>query len=107
MPKPYPKNFRDNVVKVARQRPDRTTLEQIAKDFGIHPMTLSAWMKKAAIDAGERPGATSAELAKNRVLVLRTCVRRANIVGCSALTISKRFAGHMRWHRSLSQRSLS
>ena len=41
MPKPYPQEFRDDVVKVARRRPEGTTLEQIAKDFGIHPMTLS------------------------------------------------------------------
>ena len=48
MPKPYPQEFRDDVVKVARSRPEGTTLEQVAKDFGIHPMTLSGWMKKAA-----------------------------------------------------------
>ena len=71
MPKPYPQEFRDDVVKVARNRPEGTTLEQIAKDFGIHPMTLSGWMKKAAIDAGERPGATTAESAENRELKRR------------------------------------
>ena len=61
MPKPYPQEFRDDVVKVARNRPDGTTLEQIARDFGIHPMTLSGWLKKAAIEDGERPGTTVAE----------------------------------------------
>ena len=66
MPKPYPQEFRDDVVKVARNRPDGTTLEQIAKDFGIHPMTLSGWLKKAAIEDGERPGATAAESAELR-----------------------------------------
>jgi hypothetical protein len=30
MPKPYPQEFRDDVVKVARNRPEGTTLEQIA-----------------------------------------------------------------------------
>ena len=54
MPKPYPQEFRDDVVKVARNRPEGTTLEQIAKDFGIHPMTLSGWMKNAAVEAGEQ-----------------------------------------------------
>ena len=71
MPKPYPQEFRDDVVKVARNRPEGTTLEQIAKDFGIHPMTLSGWMKKAAVDAGERPGVTSSESAENRELKRR------------------------------------
>ena len=71
MPKPYPQEFRDDVVKVARSRPEGTTLEQIAKDFGIHAMTLSGWMKKAAIDAGDRPGETTAESAENRELKRR------------------------------------
>jgi len=35
MLKPYPQEFRDDVVKVARNRPDGITLEQIAHDFGI------------------------------------------------------------------------
>lgn len=66
MPKPYPEEFRDDVVKVARSRPDGVTLEQIAHDFGIHPMTLSKWMRQAAIDAGDRPGVTSVESAELR-----------------------------------------
>ncbi len=55
MPKPYPKEFRDDVVRVAPNREDGVTLEQIAADFGIHPMTLSKWMRQAAIDVGDRP----------------------------------------------------
>lgn len=66
MPKPYPQEFRDDVVKVARNRPEGTTLEQIATDFGIHPMTLSGWMKRSAVEAGEQPGVTSAESAELR-----------------------------------------
>ena len=66
MPKPYPQEFRDDVVKVARNRPDGTTLEQIADDFGIHPMTLSKWLRQAAIDDGERAGVTAAESAELR-----------------------------------------
>ena len=65
MPKPYPQEFRDDVVKVARSRPDDVTLEQVAADFGIHPMTLSGWMKKAAIaELGE--GAGSVDVAPYR-----------------------------------------
>ena len=40
MPRPYPKEFRDDVVRVARNREDGVTIEQIATDFGVHPMTL-------------------------------------------------------------------
>lgn len=47
MPKPYPQEFRDNVVHVAQNREDGVTLEQIAADFGIHPMTLNKWIRKA------------------------------------------------------------
>ena len=47
MPKPYPQEFRDDVVMVAKHWPDGVTLEDIARDFDIHPMTLSNWLKKA------------------------------------------------------------
>ena len=61
MPKPYPREFRDDVVRVARRREPGVTLEQIASDFGVHPMTLSKWLRRAAIDDGDRPGTTSTE----------------------------------------------
>ena len=66
MPKPFPLEFRDGVVKVARGRPDGVTLERIAADFGIHPMTLSKWLGQAAIDDGDRPGVTTTESAELR-----------------------------------------
>jgi transposase len=71
VPKPYPREFRDDVVRVARDRDDDVTLEQIAEDFGIHPMTLSKWLRQAAIEDGDRPGVTVAELAENRSLKKR------------------------------------
>ncbi len=73
--KPYPKEFRDDVVRVARSREPGVGLDQIAKDFGVHFTTLYSWMKKADVEDGERPGATavqSAELreAKRRIRTL-------------------------------------
>ena len=59
MPKPFPREFRDDVVRVSRD--GGVTLEQIAADFGIHPMTLSKWLRQAAIDDGTRPGTPSTE----------------------------------------------
>jgi transposase len=56
MPKPYPKEFRDDVVAVARQ--GQAPLTQIAKDFGISETCLSNWLKKADIEDGNRPGLT-------------------------------------------------
>lgn len=61
MPKPYPKEFRDDVVRVARRRDPGVTLEQVAADFGVHPMTLSKWLSRSKIDEGEQPGVTSIE----------------------------------------------
>ncbi|MDX2382009.1 MAG: transposase [Acidimicrobiia bacterium] len=51
MPKPYPKEFRDDVVRVAQNREEGVTLEQVAKDFGFHPMTLSNWLSQDAMSA--------------------------------------------------------
>lgn len=64
MPAPYPKEFRDDVVAVARQ--GQAPLSQIAKDFGISEGTLSNWMKKADIEDGHRPGLTEADRAELR-----------------------------------------
>ncbi|MCT2977615.1 IS3 family transposase [Propionibacterium freudenreichii] len=61
MPKPYPREFRDDVVRVARSREPGVTIEQIAKDFGVHPMTLQKWLQRAAVEDGDRPGQTRAE----------------------------------------------
>ena len=61
MPKPYPQEFRDDVVKVARNRPEGTTLDQVAADFGIHPMTLSKWLRRVAVDESVRPGVSTTE----------------------------------------------
>ena len=66
MPKPYPKEFREDVVRVARSREAGVTLAQVAKDFGIHEMTLQKWMRRADIDDGNKPGMTSGQSAELR-----------------------------------------
>jgi transposase-like protein len=75
VPKPYPQEFRDDVVRVARDREPGVTVEQIAKDFGVHPMTLFKWLRQADTDEGVKPGVTrndSAELreARRRIKLL-------------------------------------
>ncbi|MFF8036370.1 IS3 family transposase [Streptomyces sp. NPDC016626] len=47
MPKPYPKEFREDVVRVARSREPGVTLEQVAADFGVHPVSLTKWLRRA------------------------------------------------------------
>ena len=41
MPRPYPKEFRDDVVRVVLDRDAKTTIGQIAKDFGVHEGTIA------------------------------------------------------------------
>ena len=65
MPKPYPSEFREDVVRVARSREPGVTIEQIAKDFGVHPMTLQKWLRRVDIDEG---GQTRTEVAEIREL---------------------------------------
>ncbi|CAJ1511217.1 transposase [[Mycobacterium] burgundiense] len=66
MPRPYPQEFRDDVVRVARNRDDGVTIEQIATDFGIHPMTLHKWMRRADIDESTKSGKSSGEAGELR-----------------------------------------
>jgi transposase len=64
MPKPYPEEFRRDVVAVARK--GEIPLTQIAKDFGISPSCLATWLRQADIEDGNRPGATRDESAELR-----------------------------------------
>jgi len=66
MPKPYPREFRDDVIRVARSREPGVHLRDIASDFGISESCLSNWLKKAAIEDGIRPGVTEAEQSELR-----------------------------------------
>lgn len=72
MPKPFPKEFRDDVIRVAENRGPEVTLVEIAKDFGGHVGTLEKWMRQARVEAGEQPGETKSESAELRELRSRT-----------------------------------
>jgi transposase len=37
---------------VARNRDEGVTIEQIAADFSVHPMTLSEWMRRGDVGEG-------------------------------------------------------
>ena len=64
MPKPYPREFREDVVAVARSREPGVLLKQIAQDFGISEATLSNWLKAADVEDGKRPGVTTDQAAE-------------------------------------------
>lgn len=71
MPAPYPQEFRDDVVAVARGRDSKTTLKQIAEDFGIAEATLTNWLKAADVTDGSRPGVSHDQAAELRELKRR------------------------------------
>ncbi|HEX3828558.1 MAG TPA: transposase [Sporichthyaceae bacterium] len=64
MSKPYPKEFRDDVVRVARNRGPDVGLDQIADDFGIHFTTLYSWLKKADAEDGTVAASNAKESAE-------------------------------------------
>jgi len=75
MPGPYPQEFREDVVAVARARESRGTLAHIARDFGIADQTLTNWLKQAvkralglleAPDLGNEDGVMPKELASGK-----------------------------------------
>ncbi len=64
MPRPYPKEFRDDVVAVARR--GDAPIKQIARDFGISESCLRNWLQAADVEDGNRPGTTASESAELR-----------------------------------------
>ena len=64
MPKAFPQEFREDVVRIARL--GELTYAQIARDFGISETCVSNWVRKADIEDGKRPGTTAAEAAELR-----------------------------------------
>ena len=68
MPRPYPREFREDVIRVARSREPGVRLKDVAADFGISESCLVGWLKQADVEDGIRPGVTEAEAAENREL---------------------------------------
>ena len=75
MPRPYPAEFRARAIAIARAgKPQKQT----AEDLGIHPVTLSKWIKQDDIDRGERPGIPTSESAE--LLATRRRIRELETV---------------------------
>lgn len=75
MPRPYPKEFREDVIRVARDRGPGVRIRDVAADFGISESCLSNWLAQADRDDGIRSGPTSDELAD-----LRAAKRRIRLL---------------------------
>ena len=59
MPAAYPREFRQDVVAIARK--GQMPIAQVAKDFGIAESCLRRWLAQDDVEAGIRPGITKAE----------------------------------------------
>jgi transposase len=64
MPKAFPKEFREDVIRVARQA--EAPVSQVAKDFGISESCLHRWLQQAGIEDGKRPGVIASESSELR-----------------------------------------
>jgi transposase len=72
VPKPFPKEFREDVIRVYRQ--SESSIAQVAKDFGISESCLQRWIiidDKANGVAGDAAPFKSAESAETRELKKR------------------------------------
>lgn len=65
-PEPFPKDFREDVIRVARDPEPDQTIKRITTDFGISESCLNNWLTKADIEDGAKPGTTAAERADLR-----------------------------------------
>ncbi len=82
---PYPPEFRQQAVELARLR--EKPVAEIASDLGISDATLYNWMRQAEIDEGQRDGLTTEERAElvrlrraNRVLAMENEILKRAVV---------------------------
>ena len=66
MPRPYPREFREDVIRVARNRGADVRVKDVAADFGISESCLNNWLAAADVEDGIKPGTTAAENAELR-----------------------------------------
>ncbi len=75
MPKAFPKEFREDVIRVARNREPGLRIKDVAADFGISEGCLTNWLARADVEDGIKPGTTVAENAE-----LRAAKRRIRLL---------------------------
>ncbi len=73
MPRQYPKDFGDRAVRlVTESREDHETewaaIQVVASRLNVGAETLRKWMRRFEIDAGVRPGVSTADQAEIRRL---------------------------------------
>ncbi len=89
-PRKYPDELRERATRMtveARRDPESTVgaIKRIADQLGVQPEALHGWVKRAEIDAGDRPGTTTEQ--EQRIAQLEREnreLRRANAILKSA-----------------------
>ena len=66
MPKPFRRELREDVVRVAGT--SDASVAQVGKDFGISESCLHRWLALDDVESGKRPGVTASESAELREL---------------------------------------
>ena len=90
--KRYPPELKERAVRMVKdlrqQDPgDKTVISRVARQLGVGDESLRAWVKQSEIDAGARPGLSTAE--QDELKELRKEVRelrRSNVILQAAAT---------------------
>ena len=83
-PNRYPQELRDRAVRMvfdhrSEYPSEWAALSSLAEKFGMTPETLRHWVRRAEVDGGHRPGVTSSEQERIRILERENReLRRAN-----------------------------
>ncbi|WP_041546180.1 MULTISPECIES: IS3 family transposase [unclassified Nocardioides] len=75
MPKAFPKEFRQDVIRVYRE--SDSSMAQVAKDFGISPSCLKRWL---AIDERDSASKSSASSSGSESAELREANKRIKLL---------------------------
>ena len=92
MPEAFPKEFRRDVVAVARR--GEAPISRIAKDFGVSESCLQRWLTMADVEDGVRPDVTQGDTAQ-----LREAKKRIRLLE-QENEILRRAAAYLRRRRS-------
>ena len=90
--KRYPPELKGRAVKMvqelrAQDPRDKTVISRVARQLGIGDESLRAWVKRAEVDDGKRPGLTTDEQAELKRLRQENFeLRRSNDILQSAAT---------------------
>ena len=85
-PRKYPDEVRERAVRLVLDVKDETgsvtaACSRIGEQRGINPDTLRGWVKQAEVDAGTRPGVSTADAARLKALERENAeLRRANAI---------------------------